>query len=146
MVENGPHFARSAHAAIGVVIYEGVEPIDIGGTAGVLSMARRVLPNLTYRTIAEKAGPVTLAGGLVVIADSSFEAKSECDRIIVCGGPGWSHQTKSSGHAGFSEAATGRTRRVRVHRRVDPRRRRSARRPHGDDPPQRRAGRSRGAA
>ena len=96
MVENGSRFARNAHAAIGVVIYEGVEPIDIGGTAGVLSMARRVLPNLTYRTIAEKAGPVTLAGGLVVIADSGFEAKSECDRIIVCGGPGWSNQTKSA--------------------------------------------------
>ena len=96
VVENGSRFARSANVTIGVVIYEGVEPIDIGGTAGVLSMARRVLPNLTYRTIAEKAGPVTLAGGLVVIADSGFDAKAECDRLIVCGGPGWSVQTKSA--------------------------------------------------
>jgi transcriptional regulator GlxA family with amidase domain len=96
MVENGACFARSANVTIGVVIYDGVEPIDIGGTAGVLSMARRILPNLSYRTIAEKAGPVTLAGGLVVMADSGFDANSECDRIIVCGGPGWSNQTKSA--------------------------------------------------
>lgn len=85
--------ARSADVTVGIVIYDGVEPIDIGGTAGVLSMARRILPNLTYRTIAEKAGPVTLAGELVVVADSGFAAPAECDHIIVCGGPGWSNQT-----------------------------------------------------
>jgi transcriptional regulator GlxA family with amidase domain len=93
MLETGPRFARGANVTVGVVIYDGVEPIDIGGTAGVLSMARRILPNLSYRTIAEKAGPVTLAGGLVVVADSGFDAPSQCDHIIVCGGPGWSIQT-----------------------------------------------------
>src|SRR6188472_4242093 len=36
--------ARSEAALIGVVIYQGVEPIDVGGTAGVVSMASRVLP------------------------------------------------------------------------------------------------------
>ena len=96
MLETGPRFARGADVIVGIVIYDGVEPIDIGGTAGVLSMARRVLPNLSYRTIAEKAGPVTLAGGLVVVADSGFGAPPECDRIIVCGGPGWSNQTTSA--------------------------------------------------
>ncbi len=95
MSETAP-FARDANVTIGVVIYEGVEPIDIGGTAGVLSMARRVLPNLSYRTIAEKAGPVTLAGGLVVVADSGFDAPPDCDHIIVCGGPGWGNQTTSA--------------------------------------------------
>lgn len=95
MLETAPRFARDANVTIGVVIYEGVEPIDIGGTAGVLSMARRVLPNLSYRTIAEKVGPVTLAGGLVVVADSDFGAPPQCDHIIVCGGPGWSSQTTS---------------------------------------------------
>ena len=130
MVENGPRFARSANVTIGVVIYDGVEPIDIGGTAGVLSMARRVLPNLTYRTIAEKAGPVTLAGGLVVIADSGFDAKAECDRIIVCGGPGWSVQTKSAAMLDYlKRQPDGRVASVCTGR-VDPRRRRPARRPH----------------
>ncbi len=33
---------RTAAARIGVVIYEGVEPIDIGGTVGVVSMASRL--------------------------------------------------------------------------------------------------------
>ena len=36
--------APSWAARIGIVIYDGVEPIDVGGTAGVISMARRVLP------------------------------------------------------------------------------------------------------
>lgn len=94
MRETAAKFARDATVTIGVVIYDGVEPIDIGGTAGVLSMARRILPKLSYRTIAEKAGPVTLAGGLVVVADSGFDAAPACDRLIVCGGPGWSEQTK----------------------------------------------------
>jgi transcriptional regulator GlxA family with amidase domain len=94
MRETAAKFARDASVTIGVVIYDGVEPIDIGGTAGVLSMARRILPKLSYRTIAEKAGPVTLAGGLVVVADSGFDAAPVCDRLIVCGGPGWSEQTK----------------------------------------------------
>ena len=35
---------RSVSARIGVLIYDGVEPIDLGGTAGVVSMAQRVLP------------------------------------------------------------------------------------------------------
>jgi len=96
MLESAARFARDADVTVGVVIYEGVEPIDIGGTAGVLSMARRILPNLSYRTIAEEAGEVTLAGGLVVVADSGFDAPPECDHIIVCGGPGWSHQTTSA--------------------------------------------------
>jgi hypothetical protein len=35
---------RSQAARIGVVIYDGVEPIDVGGTAGVVSMAKRISP------------------------------------------------------------------------------------------------------
>ena len=38
--------SRSEAARIGIVIYEGVEPIDVGGTAGVVSMAQRVLPGI----------------------------------------------------------------------------------------------------
>ena len=32
---------RSSFARIGVLIYDGVEPIDLGGTAGVVSMAQQ---------------------------------------------------------------------------------------------------------
>lgn len=55
--------SRSDPALIGVLIYEGVEPIDIGGTVGVVSMARRVLPSVAATVIARQAGPVKLAGG-----------------------------------------------------------------------------------
>jgi len=80
---------RSEPALIGVLIYQGVEPIDIGGTAGVVSMARRVLPNVEATVIARKAGPVRLAGGLTVIADHGVDTAPACDVVIVCGGPGW---------------------------------------------------------
>jgi transcriptional regulator GlxA family with amidase domain len=73
----------------GVLIYDGVEPIDIGGTVGVLSMARRVLPNVAATVIAVSAGPVRLAGGLTVQADHGIDTAPPCDVVIVCGGPGW---------------------------------------------------------
>ena len=50
-------------ALVGVLIYGGVEPIDIGGTVGVVSMARRVLPALESMVIVSQMGPVRLAGG-----------------------------------------------------------------------------------
>jgi transcriptional regulator GlxA family with amidase domain len=76
-------------ALVGVLIYEGVEPIDIGGTVGVVSMARRVLPALEATVIASQMGPVRLAGGLTVLADHGVDAAPACDVVIVCGGPGW---------------------------------------------------------
>ena len=83
---------RSAASLVGVMIYEGVEPIDIGGTVGVLSMARRILSALDVAVVAERAGPVTLAGGLAVMAPFAFETAPAWDVIIVCGGPGWRAQ------------------------------------------------------
>jgi transcriptional regulator GlxA family with amidase domain len=80
---------RTDPARIGVLIYDGVEPIDIGGTVGVVSMARRVLPAVEAVTVAREAGPVRLAGGLTVIADHGVAAAPACDVVIVCGGPGW---------------------------------------------------------
>jgi len=84
--------SRSDAARIGVVIYEGVEPIDVGGTAGVVSMARRILPAISSIMIAERAGPVRLAGNVTVMADADFQAAPACDVFIVCGGPGWREQ------------------------------------------------------
>jgi transcriptional regulator GlxA family with amidase domain len=76
-------------AQLGVLIYDGVEPIDLGGTVGVVSMARRLLPQVQATVVALQAGPVRLAGGLTVIADHGVETAPPCDVIIVCGGPGW---------------------------------------------------------
>jgi transcriptional regulator GlxA family with amidase domain len=80
---------RSDPALFGVLIYPGVEPIDIGGTVGVISMAARVLPGVRAVTIAPQAGPVALAGGLTVLAEYGIEDAPACDVVIVTGGAGW---------------------------------------------------------
>jgi transcriptional regulator GlxA family with amidase domain len=82
-------------ALIGIVLYDGVEPIDVGGTVGVISMAQRILPALRYVTIAERAGAVKLASGLTVLADVSFDDAPPCDVTIVTGGPGWRDQVRN---------------------------------------------------
>lgn len=91
----------SGPSRIGIIVYEGVEPIDVGGTVGVISMARRILPNLDYTLIAETAGPVKLASGLTVFADSNFENALPCDTYIVTGGPGWREQVKNPAMLAF---------------------------------------------
>ena len=80
---------RHDAARLGVLIYEGVEPIDLGGTVGVVSMARRVFPAVEATVIARHAGPVRLAGGLTVLANHGVDTAPACDVVIVCGGPGW---------------------------------------------------------
>ena len=80
---------RSDPARLGVLIYPDVEPIDLGGTVGVVSMARRVLPAVEAVVIAPRAGPVRLAGGLTVNAPHGIDTAPPCDVVIVCGGPGW---------------------------------------------------------
>ncbi|MEX0731778.1 MAG: DJ-1/PfpI family protein [Aquisalimonadaceae bacterium] len=76
----------------GVFIYEGVEPIDLA-TFGVLSMARRVAPEIEIITIAPQAGPVHFSNGLVVMADFGVNDAPDLDVLIVTGGPGWMDQT-----------------------------------------------------
>jgi transcriptional regulator GlxA family with amidase domain len=71
-VGGGNMLSRDQPARIWVVLYDGVEPIDLGGTLGVISMASRVLPGLSGTTIAEHAGPVRCAGGLTVLAAHGF--------------------------------------------------------------------------
>jgi len=78
----------------GIFIYQGVEPIDLA-TFGVLSMARRIAPQIEICTIAPKAGPVRLANGLNVAADFGIDNAPRCDIVIVTGGPGWSEQARS---------------------------------------------------
>ena len=74
-----------------VLIYEGVEPVDLA-TYGVLSMARRVAPEISIFTIARERGPVAFANGLAVLADHGFDDCPPCDALIVTGGPGWMAQ------------------------------------------------------
>jgi transcriptional regulator GlxA family with amidase domain len=78
----------------GIFIYDGVEPIDLA-TFGVLSMARRIAPEIEICTIAPQAGPVALVNGLKVSADFGIGNAPACDLVIVTGGPGWTAQAQS---------------------------------------------------
>src|SRR5271166_557495 len=97
----GDMLRRDQPARIGIVLYDGVEPIDLGGTLGVISMASRLLPGLAAVTIAEHAGPVRCAGGLVVLAAHGFADGCACDAVVVTGGPGWAAQSRNPAMLGF---------------------------------------------
>ena len=77
----------------GVFIYEGVEPIDLA-TFGVLSMARRIQPDIEITTLAPSAGPVKLSNGLVVLAEHALAVAPPLDVLVVTGGPGWVAESK----------------------------------------------------
>ncbi|MDE2006461.1 MAG: DJ-1/PfpI family protein [Rhodospirillales bacterium] len=72
----------------GLLLYDGVEPIDLAAF-GVLSMARRIRPEIALATLAERAGPVTLANGIVVLAEHALAEAPPLDWLVVPGGPGW---------------------------------------------------------
>lgn len=92
----------------GIFIYDGVEPIDLA-TFGVLSMARRLAPEIEITTIAPKAGTVLLSNGLKVIADHGIESAPACDVVIVTGGPGWVRQTTEQGTLDYLRKLPGNT-------------------------------------
>jgi transcriptional regulator GlxA family with amidase domain len=77
----------------GIFIYPDVEPIDLA-TFGVLSMARRIHPEIELCTIAPRAGEVKLVSGFRVIADYDLASAPRLDVLVVTGGPGW--QAESS--------------------------------------------------
>jgi transcriptional regulator GlxA family with amidase domain len=78
----------------GIFIYHGVEPIDLA-TYGVLSMAKRIRPDIDICTIAPEAGIVELSNGLRVIADHGIAAVPALDLLVVTGGPGWIAQREA---------------------------------------------------
>ncbi len=78
----------------GVFLYPGVEPIDLA-TFGVLSMARRVAPEIEIVTLAPEAGVVALSNGLKVVADHGIDDAPPCAVVIVTGGPGWMEQVRA---------------------------------------------------
>jgi transcriptional regulator GlxA family with amidase domain len=77
----------------GVFLYDGVEPIDLA-TFGVLSMARRIRPDIEITTLAPQAGVVRLSNGLVVMAEHALGAAPPLDVLIVTGGPGWVEESR----------------------------------------------------
>lgn len=83
-----------------ILVYDGTEPIDLA-TYGVLSMARRLAPEVSMFLVAERAGPVALANGLTVIADHGFADAPPADALIITGGPGWERAAASPATIGF---------------------------------------------
>jgi len=78
----------------GILIYDDVEAIDLA-TFGVLSMARRIRPDIALCTIAPRGGVTILANGLRVVADYDFQTAPHLDVLVVTGGPGWVAQSRS---------------------------------------------------
>lgn len=80
----------SAHGAVyGILIYDGVEPIDVGAAFGVLSIAKRVVPELSFAGVAKRKGDLTCANGLIVKAENDFASAPRFSTLVVTGGPGW---------------------------------------------------------
>lgn len=88
-----------------ILIYRDAEPIDLA-TFGVLSMARRVAPEISIFTVAEAAGVVELANGLRVVADHGYDDAPRADVLIVTGGAGWQQQVQSEPTLAYVRAAT----------------------------------------
>ena len=108
----------------GIFIYDGVEPIDLA-TYGVLSMARRIAPEIEICTIAPRAGPVALANGLKVTADYGIDDAPRCDLVIVTGGRKLAGAGRDACHAAiYPQGARLRPDCLGVHGRHDPRRKR----------------------
>lgn len=70
------------------LLYPGIEPIDLAAI-GVVSMARRVMPELSYTTVGADLSPCVFSNGLRVLADHTYGSCPAVDAIIVPGGPGW---------------------------------------------------------
>lgn len=70
------------------LLYPGIEPIDLAAI-GVMSMGQRIVPQLSYLTVAATMAPVMLSNGLRILPDAVFSDIQEVDVLMVPGGPGW---------------------------------------------------------
>lgn len=77
----------------GIFFFDGAESIDVA-TYGVLSIAKRLLPQLEMFSFAPKAGVVNLANGFKMIADYGIDNLPEVDAIVIVGGATWTEQIK----------------------------------------------------
>jgi transcriptional regulator GlxA family with amidase domain len=80
---------QSTAVAFAILAYDGIEPIDIGATYGVLSMAKRLAPELRFFVVSKSGGELAMANGLRLLPDHSFADCPSADVLMVLGGPGW---------------------------------------------------------
>jgi len=79
---------QSSVLTVAILAYDGIEPIDIGATYGVLSMAKRLAPGLQFFVVSKLGGELAMANGLRLVADYSFADCPGADVLMVLGGPG----------------------------------------------------------
>lgn len=93
----------------GILLYDGVEPIDVGATFGVLSMAKRLVPDLAFSGIARTRGEIVCASGMRMITDYGVEDSiPPLTDLIVTGGPGWTDVVKDEVTIDFVRKTTAR--------------------------------------
>jgi transcriptional regulator GlxA family with amidase domain len=87
--------------AFAILAYDGIEPIDIGATYGVLSMAKRLAPGLRFFVVARSGGEVEMANGLRLVPDHDLADCPAADVLMVLGGPGWQAASKDASTLDF---------------------------------------------
>ena len=80
---------QSPPVVFAILAYDGIEPIDIGATYGVLSMAKRLAPGLRFLVVSKLSGELAMANGLRLLPDYGFADCPAADVLMVLGGPGW---------------------------------------------------------
>ena len=99
----------AAPTTFAIFVYDDVEPIDIGATYGVLSIARRIIPQIKMFTVARSSGDIRLTNDLVMRAQHGFSDCPPFDIMIVTGGPGWQQQCRDPETLAFLRDAASRT-------------------------------------
>ena len=102
----------------GVFIYDGVEPIDLA-TFGVLSMARRIRPDIEICTIAPRAGVDELGQRAARRRRLRSRAAPQLDVLIVTGGRAGSRRADRRRRWPSFAAAPRKSCRFGLHRRHD---------------------------
>jgi putative intracellular protease/amidase len=83
---------------VGYLLFEGVDPLDVGGPYEVFGQARLEGKNddeaalFDNCTIAQKASPVRAENGMRYVPEYSFDDHPQVDILMVPGGPGMSAQ------------------------------------------------------
>jgi putative intracellular protease/amidase len=83
--------AKAAPRTLGIVLYEGFEPLDVFGPVEIFGN----VPGLKLHMVAEKAGPVKSVMGHATVADFSFDDCPELDLVLVPGGIGTLKQLRN---------------------------------------------------
>ena len=73
----------------GIILFDGVEPIDLAAL-GALSIAQRFEPTIETCVISTNDSiKVTLASNLKIDAECTINTAPECDVFLIAGGPTW---------------------------------------------------------